>query len=170
MLRTCGAKVFNVCLQQSSRLIGMKGSVLSIRVIQISSINLCVLDFENAQTNVVAYNFLLLRTFWRCNHENNVSSRFSPQWLYGNLCTWACDNRISCAQVHELPQSYCNDNQYVEIQPKLFLRMPFRLLYNITAQKMKFSIKDFLSKCDQIRIYLRLNASSTLLRCMHFHY
>ena len=24
-----------------------------------------------------------------CNHENNVPSRLSPQWLCGNLCTWA---------------------------------------------------------------------------------
>ena len=26
-----------------------------------------------------------------------------------------------------------------------------------TAQKMKFSIKDFFSKCDQIRSFLRIN-------------
>ena len=24
-----------------------------------------------------------------CNHEINVPSRLSPQWLYGNPCTWA---------------------------------------------------------------------------------
>ena len=24
-----------------------------------------------------------------CNHENNVPSRLSPQWLCGNSCTWA---------------------------------------------------------------------------------
>ena len=38
-----------------------------------------------------------------CNHENNVPSPLSPQWL--------CGNRISCAQVHELPQSHCGDNR-----------------------------------------------------------
>ena len=52
------------------------------------------------------------------NHENNVPSRLSPQWLCGNSCTWAHDvrltvhdNRTSCAQVHELPQSHCGDNR-----------------------------------------------------------
>ena len=29
-------------------------------------------------------------------------------------------------------------------------------LYYVTAQKLKFSIKDFLSKCDQIRSFLRI--------------
>ena len=28
-----------------------------------------------------------------CNHENNVPSRLSPQWLCGNSCTWAHDVR-----------------------------------------------------------------------------
>ena len=27
-----------------------------------------------------------------CYHENNVPSRLSPQWLRGNLCTWARDD------------------------------------------------------------------------------
>ena len=45
-----------------------------------------------------------------CNHENNVPSRLSPQWLCGNSCTWAHD-RTSCAQVHKLPQSHCGDNR-----------------------------------------------------------
>ena len=31
-----------------------------------------------------------------------------------------------------------------------------KLLKYITAQKMKFSIKDFFSKCDQIRSFLRI--------------
>ena len=26
-----------------------------------------------------------------CNHENNVPSQLSPQWLCGNSCTWAHD-------------------------------------------------------------------------------
>ena len=29
-----------------------------------------------------------------CNHENNVPSRLSPQWLCGNSCTWAHDVRL----------------------------------------------------------------------------
>ena len=40
-----------------------------------------------------------------------MPSRLSPQWLCGNSCTWAHDNRTSCAQVHELPQSHCGDNR-----------------------------------------------------------
>ena len=38
------------------------------------------------------------------NHETNVQSRLSSQWLYGNPCTWAYD-------MHELPQSHSGDNQ-----------------------------------------------------------
>ena len=29
-----------------------------------------------------------------CNHENNVPSWLSPQWLCGNTCTWAHDVRL----------------------------------------------------------------------------
>ena len=29
-----------------------------------------------------------------CNRENNVPSRLSPQWLCGNLRTWARDMRF----------------------------------------------------------------------------
>ena len=29
-----------------------------------------------------------------CNHENNVLSRLSPQWLCGNSCTWTHDVRF----------------------------------------------------------------------------
>ena len=31
------------------------------------------------------------RNIYICNHENNVPSRLSPQWLCGNSCTWAHD-------------------------------------------------------------------------------
>ena len=30
-----------------------------------------------------------------CNHENNVPSRLSPQWLCGNSCTWIHDVRFA---------------------------------------------------------------------------
>ena len=29
-----------------------------------------------------------------CNHENNVPSRLSPEWLCGNSYTWAHDTHI----------------------------------------------------------------------------
>ena len=29
-----------------------------------------------------------------CNHENNVPSGLSPEWLCGNSCTWAHDVRF----------------------------------------------------------------------------
>ena len=32
----------------------------------------------------------------------------------------------------------------------------FIIFYDITAQKMKFSLNDFFSKCDQIRNFLRI--------------
>ena len=35
------------------------------------------------------------------NHENNVSSRLSPQSLYGNSCTWAHDVRLHIAGTNE---------------------------------------------------------------------
>ena len=55
-----------------------------------------------------------------CNHENNVSSRLSPQSLCGNSSIWTHDvralghlgtwfKRTSCAQVHGLPQSHRSD-------------------------------------------------------------
>ena len=39
---------------------------------------------------------------------------------------------------------------------KLFLNLFEAWFILITAQKMKFSIKDFMSKCDQIRSLLRI--------------
>ena len=36
-----------------------------------------------------------------CHHENNVPSRFTPQWLYGNPCTWAHDLRLHIAGTSE---------------------------------------------------------------------
>ena len=39
----------------------------------------------------------------------------------------------------------------------------YSLVYIVTAQKMKFSIKDFFSKCDQIRrkLFLELVNAAT---------
>ena len=37
-----------------------------------------------------------------CNHENNVLSRLSPQWFYGDSCTWAHDVRLQIAGTNEL--------------------------------------------------------------------
>ena len=36
-----------------------------------------------------------------CNHENNVPSRLSPRWLYGNSWTWAHDVRLHIAGTNE---------------------------------------------------------------------
>ena len=35
------------------------------------------------------------------NHENNVPSELSPQWLYGNSYTWAHDVRLHIAGTNE---------------------------------------------------------------------
>ena len=34
-----------------------------------------------------------------CNHENNVSSRLSPQWLCGNSYTWAHNVRFEHSEI-----------------------------------------------------------------------
>ena len=39
----------------------------------------------------------------------------------------------------------------------------FSIQYIITAQKMKFSVKDFFSKCDQIRMKLRIFFCAVLI-------
>ena len=42
------------------------------------------------------------RNIYVCNHENNVPSRLSPQWLCGNSCTWAHDVRLpKCMSCHK---------------------------------------------------------------------
>ena len=53
---------------------------------------------------------LIIQTFmW--NHENNERSLSSTQWLCGNSCILGSGILTSCIQVHELPQSYCGDNE-----------------------------------------------------------
>ena len=40
------------------------------------------------------YIYIYIHTYiyiYICNNQNNVPSRLSPQWLYGNSCTWAHD-------------------------------------------------------------------------------
>ena len=34
--------------------------------------NLCVLGFENAQTNAAGYNVFLLRTLWHCFYSSSI--------------------------------------------------------------------------------------------------
>ena len=36
-----------------------------------------------------------------CNHEDNLPSRLSPQWLSGNSCTWAYDVQLHTAGTNE---------------------------------------------------------------------
>ena len=38
---------------------------------------------------------------YTCNHENNVPSWLSPQWVCGNSCTWAHDVRLHIASTNE---------------------------------------------------------------------
>ena len=45
--------------------------------------------------NVYKYTYLYIYT---CNHENNVPSWLSPQWLCGNSCTLAQVYEYSFAQ------------------------------------------------------------------------
>ena len=43
------------------------------------------------------------RYIYICNHENNVPSRLSPQWLCGNLCTWA--QKGTANHSHSMPKN-----------------------------------------------------------------
>ena len=43
---------------------------------------------------IYLYIYIYLHT---CNHENNVSSQLSPQWLCGNSCSWAHDEQLHIA-------------------------------------------------------------------------
>ena len=42
-----------------------------------------------------------MRVIYTCYHENNVPSQLSPQWLYGNSCTWAHDVPLHIAGTNE---------------------------------------------------------------------
>ena len=56
----------------------------------------------------------------------------------------------------EIPSSTCNQNNWFKYTyMEYFQNFPKNIIWN-TAQKMKFSIKDFFSKCDQIRKKLRI--------------
>ena len=47
-------------------------------------------------TYIYIYHINLYFTYtyiYICNHENNMLSRLSPQWLCDNSCTWAHDVR-----------------------------------------------------------------------------
>ena len=46
-----------------------------------------------------------------CNHEIDVPSQLSSQWLCGNSCTLTHGVHLGCAQVHELLQSRCRDKR-----------------------------------------------------------
>ena len=46
-----------------------------------------------------------MKTMKTCNHENNVPSRLSPQWLCGNSCTWAHDLQLQIAGTKECSTS-----------------------------------------------------------------
>ena len=51
----------------------------------------------------------------------------------------------------------------------LFVRKSLEQTLNITKQKMKFSIKDFFSKCDQIRNFCAVIRTDSLVKtCSRF--
>ena len=45
--------------------------------------------------------YIYIMYIYICNHENNVLSRLSPQWLCGNSCIWAHDARLHIAGTNE---------------------------------------------------------------------
>ena len=42
---------------------------------------------------------------YMCNHENNVPSGLSPQWLCSNSCTWANNVQLHIAGTNESKSS-----------------------------------------------------------------
>ena len=58
------------------------------------------------------------------NHENNVTYRLSPQWLYCNSYTSATHALTSCAQVYDLPSSYSGDNRESTLFSSLHICYP----------------------------------------------
>ena len=56
------------------------------------------------------YIYIYMCIYNICNHENNVPSRLSPQWLCGNSWTWANDVRLHIAGTNE-PESAQEDKQ-----------------------------------------------------------
>ena len=47
------------------------------------------------------YTYILYIYIYICNHENNVSSLLSPQWLCGNSCAWEHDVQLHIAGTSE---------------------------------------------------------------------
>ena len=53
---------------------------------------------------VTAYNLFYIfyiYIYYICNHENNMLSQLSPQWLCGNSHTWAHDIRLYITGTNE---------------------------------------------------------------------
>ena len=67
-----------------------------------------------------------------------------------------CDDERTQEWQYSYNNKYGNLKQMKSVQNYYIKKNAWMLSPSITAQKMKFSIKDFYSKCDQIRRKLRI--------------
>ena len=82
-------------------------------------------------------------------------------WRKMFLCKYSWG--VTVARLRKIRKIFGNEYRYIWVKSVLFqkvLKYYYFILQHpslvITAQKMKFSIKDFFSKCDQIRSLLRI--------------
>ena len=83
---------------------------------------------------------------YMCNHENNVRSRLSPQWLCGNSCTWThgvhdAHHVPKCTSCHNTivvinGRTHCFHNWIYIYIYSIFQLIHFSLLLNPAMQRM----------------------------------
>ena len=101
-----------------------------------------------------------MRTLIRIAYDNpchqNRSSQLSKSFILGIKIAYSCYQKRSFLLSKSFIPAikivhHCHQNR-----SSLLLKTGKRSSETFTAQKMKFSIKDFFSRCDQIRGFLRI--------------
>ena len=98
------------------------------------------LKIHKLETMYSKWRYLKIKFFKKVNHEDPLNVHFyegKNEIICGHVVTSESDGE--CAKC----QGSCNEGEEWICCP-------------VTAQKMKFSIKDISSKCDQIRSFLRI--------------
>ena len=90
---------------------------------------------------LVGISYFLLNWRWKSEKSRRDFSEIFT-WRSGYL-------DVISHQIHKCAKYTCHKNSWYKYFSYYSLR-------TCTAQKMKFSIKDFFNKCDQIRSFLRI--------------
>ena len=81
-----------------------------------------------------------------------------PHNLYSMIIKWKC--QVSLIKLQDLKKlnsrQHLNESNWEKLDFKTLVEKELSKKASSTAQKIKFSIKDFLSKCEQIRSFLRI--------------